>query len=182
MTEGRWVEEVVRCSSEKRKQIEKDERQHHPLSLSLLHKFLCFLRGNESYTIAEVSSTRHTRCLPSEPVLPFHRPPSVDTYLSEVKFELLAVELGLVQLDAGTGGGLRGAEVDPDSPEAFEHLESDLLVVNPKQCLEPLLGMKGTEEGCTWVYRVIQGFTIYGDKTKTCLRWQLAAFTACTYF
>lgn len=61
------------------------------------------------------------------------------THLSKVQFELPAVELGLVQLDAGAGGGLRGAEVYPDSTEAFEKLEGGVLVVDPKQGLEPLL-------------------------------------------
>lgn len=62
-----------------------------------------------------------------------------DTHLGKVEFQLLAVELRLVQLDASAGSGLWGAEVDPDSPKAFEHLESRLLVVDPKQRLEPLL-------------------------------------------
>lgn len=61
------------------------------------------------------------------------------TRLGKVEFELLAVELGFVQFDAGTGGRLRGAEVYPDSPEALEQLESGVLVVDPKQGLEPLL-------------------------------------------
>lgn len=75
---------------------------------------------------------------PRPPSCPFPDPFS-DTHLGKVEFELLAVELGLVQLDACTGGGLWGAKVDPDSPEAFEHLESRLFIVDPKQCLEPLL-------------------------------------------
>lgn len=61
------------------------------------------------------------------------------THLGKVQFELLAVELGLVQLDSGAGGSLRGAEVYPDSPEAFEKLEGGVLVVDPEQGLEPLL-------------------------------------------
>lgn len=61
------------------------------------------------------------------------------SHLSKVQFELPAVELWLVQLDAGAGGGLRGAEVYPDSTEAFEKLEGGVLVVDPKQGLEPLL-------------------------------------------
>lgn len=61
------------------------------------------------------------------------------THLGKVQLELLAVELGLVQLDSGAGGSLRGAEVYPNSPEAFEKLESGVLVVDPKQGLEPLL-------------------------------------------
>lgn len=61
------------------------------------------------------------------------------THLGKVQFELLAVELGLMQLDSGAGGSLRGAEVYPDSPEAFEKLEGGVLVVDPKQGLEPLL-------------------------------------------
>lgn len=61
------------------------------------------------------------------------------THLGKVEFELLAVELGLVQLDASTRRRLRGAEVDPHSPETLEHLESRLLVVDPEQGLEPLL-------------------------------------------
>lgn len=61
------------------------------------------------------------------------------THLGKVEFELLAVELGLVQLDASAGRRLRGAEVDPHSPEALEHLESRLPVVDPEQGLEPLL-------------------------------------------
>lgn len=69
---------------------------------------------------------------------PFPQPCS-DTHLGKIELELLAVELGLMQLDPSAGSGLWGAEVDPDSPEAFEHLESCLLVVDPKQSLEPLL-------------------------------------------
>lgn len=61
------------------------------------------------------------------------------THLSKVQFELPAIELGLVQLNAGAGGGLRGAEVYPDPAEAFEKLEGGVLVVDPKQGLEPLL-------------------------------------------
>lgn len=61
------------------------------------------------------------------------------THLGKVEFELLAVELGLVQLDASTRRRLRGAEVDPHSPETLEHLEGRLLVVDPEQGLEPLL-------------------------------------------
>lgn len=61
------------------------------------------------------------------------------THLGKVEFELLAVELGLVQLDASARRRLRSAEVDPNSPEALEHLESRLLVVDPEQGLEPLL-------------------------------------------
>lgn len=50
-----------------------------------------------------------------------------------------------MQLNAGAGSGFWGAEVDPDSSEAFEHLERRLFVVDPKQCLEPLLeGKKNT--------------------------------------
>lgn len=64
---------------------------------------------------------------------------ALKTHLSKVQFELPAVELGLVQLDAGAGCGLRGAEVNPDSTEAFEKLEGGVLVVDPKQGLEPLL-------------------------------------------
>lgn len=62
-----------------------------------------------------------------------------DSHLSEVEFQLLAVELGLVQLDAGAGRRLGGAEVDPDSPEAFEQLESDLVIVDPEERFKPLL-------------------------------------------
>lgn len=75
---------------------------------------------------------------PRPPSCPFPQPFS-DTHLGKIELELLAVELGLMQLDASAGSGLRGAEVDPDSPEAFEHLESCLFVVDPKQSLEPLL-------------------------------------------
>lgn len=64
---------------------------------------------------------------------------ALKTHLGKVQFELPAIELGLVQLDAGAGGGLRGAEVYPDSTEAFEKLEGGVLVVDPKQGLEPLL-------------------------------------------
>lgn len=49
-----------------------------------------------------------------------------------------------MQLNAGAGSGFWGAEVDPDSSEAFEHLERRLFVVDPKQCLEPLLEGKKT--------------------------------------
>lgn len=63
--------------------------------------------------------------------------PTLD--LGKVKFELLAVELGLVQLDASAGSGLGGAEVNPHSSKAFKHLESRLFIVDPKQRLEPLL-------------------------------------------
>lgn len=66
------------------------------------------------------------------------------THLGEVQFELLAVELGLVQLDSGAGGGLRGAEVYPDSSEAFEKLEGGVLIVDPEQSLKPLLERKET--------------------------------------
>lgn len=62
-----------------------------------------------------------------------------DTHLGKVELELLAVELGLVQLDASAGSSLWSAEIDPDSPEAFEHLESRLFIVDPKQRLKPLL-------------------------------------------
>lgn len=65
--------------------------------------------------------------------------PFSNTNLGKVEFELLAVELGLVQLDASAGSRLWGAEVDPHSPEAFEHLEGRLLIVDPEQRLEPLL-------------------------------------------
>ena len=75
---------------------------------------------------------------PRPPACPFPDP-LTGTHLGKVEFELLAVELGLVQLDASSGSGLWGAEVDPDSPEAFEHLESRLFIVDPKQRLEPLL-------------------------------------------
>lgn len=61
------------------------------------------------------------------------------THLGKVQFELLAIEFGLVQLDAGAGGSLRGAEVYPDSPEAFEKLEGCVLIVDPKQGFKPLL-------------------------------------------
>lgn len=61
------------------------------------------------------------------------------THLGKVEFELLAVELGLVQLDSGAGGSFRGAEVYPDSPEAFEKLEGSVLVIDPEQGLKPLL-------------------------------------------
>lgn len=61
------------------------------------------------------------------------------THLGKVQFELLAVELGLVQLDSGAGGSLRGAEVYPDSPEAFEKLEGGVIIVDPEQGLKPLL-------------------------------------------
>ena len=72
--------------------------------------------------------------------------PAPDTHLGKVEFELLAVELGLVQLDASAGSGLRGAEVDPDSPEAFEHLESRLFIVDPKERLKPLLRRRETKK------------------------------------
>lgn len=65
--------------------------------------------------------------------------PFSNTNLGKVEFEFLAVELGLVQLDASASSCLWGAEVDPHSPEAFEHLEGRLLIVDPEQCLEPLL-------------------------------------------
>lgn len=81
---------------------------------------------------------------PRPPACPFPEP-LTDTHLSEVEFELLAVELGLVQLDASAGSGLWGAEVDPDSPEAFEHLEICLFIVDPKQRLEPFLQRTKTE-------------------------------------
>lgn len=51
-----------------------------------------------------------------------------------------------MQLDASAGSGLWGAEVDPDSPEAFEHLESCLFIVDPKQRLKPLLWSIKTEQ------------------------------------
>lgn len=44
-----------------------------------------------------------------------------------------------MELYAGAGGGLRGAEVDPDSTEAFEKLEGCVFIVDPKQGLKPLL-------------------------------------------
>ncbi len=82
---------------------------------------------------------------PRLPACPFPEP-FTDTHLGKVQFKLLAVELGLVQLDASTGSSLWGAEVDPDSPEAFEHLESRLFIVDPKQGLEPLLRKTETEK------------------------------------
>lgn len=66
--------------------------------------------------------------------------------MGKVEFELLAVELGLVQLDASAGGSLWGAEVNPDSPETFEHLEIHLFIVDPKQRLESLLWRIKTEK------------------------------------
>lgn len=72
--------------------------------------------------------------------------PFPDTHLGKVEFELLAIELGLVQLDASAGSGLWGAEVDPDSPEAFEHLESCLFIIDPKQRLKSLLWRIKTEK------------------------------------
>lgn len=65
--------------------------------------------------------------------------PFSNTNLGKVEFQLLAVELGLMQLNASAGSCLWGAEVDPHSPEAFEHLEGRLLIVDPEQRLEPLL-------------------------------------------
>lgn len=79
------------------------------------------------------------------PACPFPDP-FPDTHLGKVEFELLSVELGLMQLDASAGSCLWGAEVDPDSPEAFEHLESRLFIVDPKQRLEPLLWRIKTEQ------------------------------------
>lgn len=80
------------------------------------------------------------------PACPSHDPSAL-THLGKVEFKLLAIELGLVQLDASAGCGLWGAEVDPDSPEAFEHLESCLFIVDPKQRLKSLLqGVKQTGE------------------------------------
>lgn len=86
---------------------------------------------NKQRSASDPPSPRPHRC-------PFPDP-STDTHLSEVELKLLAVELGLMQLDACAGRCLGGAEVDPDSPEAFEHLERCLFIIDPEQCLEPLL-------------------------------------------
>lgn len=75
---------------------------------------------------------------PRPPACPFPEP-FTDTHLGKVEFELLAVELCLVQLDASAGSSFWGTEVDPDSPEAFEHLEICLFIIDPKQRLKPLL-------------------------------------------
>lgn len=74
--------------------------------------------------------------------------PLACAHLGKIKFELLAVELGLVQLDASAGCGLWGAEADPDSPEAFEHLEGRLFIVDPKQRLKPLLQRVKNTQTC----------------------------------
>lgn len=54
------------------------------------------------------------------------------THLGKVKLKLLPVEFGLVELDTSEGGRLRSAEADADSPEALEHLEGRLLVIDPE--------------------------------------------------
>ena len=60
-------------------------------------------------------------------------------HLCKVKLELGPVELGLVQLNAGPGGGFGGTEADSDPSEALEHREGRLLVVYTEQSLKPLL-------------------------------------------
>lgn len=93
----------------------------------------CDLLDPESAAVSNGSATKQLDIQDLEALV------LLKTHLGKVQLELLAVELGLVQLDSGAGGSLRGAEVYPNSPEAFEKLESGVLVIDPKQGLEPLL-------------------------------------------
>lgn len=71
-----------------------------------------------------------------------HRTPH---YLCEVKLQLPAMELTLVELDPCSRCSLGLAEIDPHSAKALEQLECDLVIVEGEQGLKPLL--HGEQQG-----------------------------------
>lgn len=60
-------------------------------------------------------------------------------YLCEVKLQLPAVELSLMQLYPCSRCSLRLTEVDPHSAKALKQLECDLVIIEGEQGFEPLL-------------------------------------------
>lgn len=116
-------------------------------TLVLWTVYLCVctleMHSGIAFHINKQSSSLHGPC-PRPLPCPFPDSSS-DTHLGKVEFELLAVELRLVQLDSSPGSGLWGAEVDPHSPETFEHLEICLFIVDPEQRLKALLQKTKTQ-------------------------------------